>query len=211
MNIAVVSESSADEDGLRIVINAILPAATFADGVSLRRRGWPAVIREMPVLLRGLHYNFPHVDALVVVVDSDDSPIHKIEHDGAVGGDPQCRLCALRDVTRKTLSSVRAVANRAPLRVAIGLAVPAIEAWYQAVRDPQASEAAWLSLTSDGKPHQHRRKQLKRDAYGVETLFGPSARNRTIEAAERVTAHLGELERLFPNGFAPLARALRSW
>src|SRR4051812_24290344 len=98
MKVAVLSESSADEAAIRILVNGILGGQTQeVPPLSYRSRGWPSVIRVLPAVLKYLHYR-TDADAVVVIADSDDSPIHQSAHDQAGGEDAQCRLCQLREV-----------------------------------------------------------------------------------------------------------------
>jgi len=105
MRLAVLSESEADEAFLRIVTEAI--AGEPADWQGYRRRayGVESVFEILPPLLKTLHRN-PDVDGLVVVVDSDDSPLHKPEHEPAYT-DERCRFCQLKALASRSLATAR--------------------------------------------------------------------------------------------------------
>jgi hypothetical protein len=96
MKVAVFSESPADEVAVRILVDATLGRATEPVALAgLRTRGWPAVKATLPVVIHQLHYN-TDADALVVVADSDDSPVHDPSHDVPGANTAGCRLCELR-------------------------------------------------------------------------------------------------------------------
>ncbi|MGD2108714.1 MAG: hypothetical protein PVI86_04920 [Phycisphaerae bacterium] len=210
MKVAILSESAADEAALRVLIDGILKVSTEPVApLRLRSRGWPSVRDILPSVLKHLHYQ-TDAEALVVVVDSDNSPIHSAEHDAPNGQEGDCRLCQIRSLVQETLSRVKAVPNRQPLKTAIGLAAPCIEAWY-CCGDADASEAAWARQLETGTNLRQRRLELKRKVYGTDR---PSAELETrcaVEQAKRLVQDLPQLERQFPNGFGPLARDVRGW
>ena len=76
MKVSVLSESSADEAAIRILVDGILGTETEPiPPPRLRTRGWPSVLKDVPTVVRHLHYR-TDADAFVLVVDSDDSPLH---------------------------------------------------------------------------------------------------------------------------------------
>src|SRR6185503_7936085 len=96
LEIALLSESPADEAALRILVVGAMrssrPVGFVAPG--LRARGWPSVAQVLPAVIRHLHFN-TKADALVVSVDSDDSVVHTPDRDAPEYYHPQCRLCQL--------------------------------------------------------------------------------------------------------------------
>jgi hypothetical protein len=83
MKVVVLSESSADEAAIRILVNGILGRETEdVSSLPLRSRGWPSVIKVLPTVIKFLHYQ-TDAEALVVIADSDDSPIHRSSHEQA--------------------------------------------------------------------------------------------------------------------------------
>src|SRR5215210_5665569 len=149
MKVVVLSESSADEAAVRILVNGILGRETQdVPSLPLRSRGWPYVLKVLPTVIRFLHYQ-TDVEALVVIADSDDSPLHQSSHDQAGNEEPGCRLCQLRNVFKETKLS--AVSGRSELKSAVGLAVPAIEAWYLCGIDLHVNEATWARKLGQGE------------------------------------------------------------
>jgi hypothetical protein len=144
MKLAVLCESSADEAALRILVDGILGQPTQAVALDQfrTRRGWTSVRADLPTVLRQVHYH-TDADGLAVVLDSDRSPPHDVAHEAPNKSDPHCRLCSLKAITVRTQSQLRPVANRSPVKVAIGMAVPTVEAWFRCGVDPQVTEAAW--------------------------------------------------------------------
>lgn len=210
MKVAVLSESPADEAAIRILLEGIMGRET--QGVSslpLRSRGWPAAIKILPTVIKFLHYR-TDAETLVVIADSDDSPIHRRTHEQAGGEDPQCRLCQLRRVTEVEKSRLAQVPGRDLIKSAIGLAVPAIEAWYLCGRDPQVSEATWARKLQSEKI-TYTRRTLKKKVYGTERPGLLLETRIAIESAKSLANNLSTLEHLFPNGFGYFAREARSW
>lgn len=204
MRVAILSESSADEAAVRILAQAILRTTTERhDNIPLRSRGWPSVLNVLRVVIKHLHYN-SLADGLIVVVDGNNSPIHAAAHD--TQPDARCRLCQLRGVITTTLPHLRAIPNRPALEWAVGVAVPAIEAWYLCGVNHQASEAGWRSgaLVRD-------RNELKRQVYGTSRPQLTVQTAKAREAAERLALNVTDLETRFPVGFGTLAIRLRSW
>jgi hypothetical protein len=210
MRLAVFSESPADEAAIRILTDGLLGRPTeAADLPALRTRGWPSVRQVLPAVMMNLHYGF-YADALVVLVDSDLSPVHLPEHDPPENAPEKCRLCQLRKVVSATLPKLRPVKNRQPLRVALGLAVPSLEAWFRCGHDAHVTEAAWLlALHSQQFPYDVRR--LKTEVYGTHRPSLLLETERMTQEATRLAQDLSALEKWFPNGFGAMAHAVRSW
>jgi hypothetical protein len=204
MKVAVVSESSADEAAIRILVDAVLATRTIPYDPALRHRGWPAVLRSLPAVITHLHYR-TDVDGLAVVADSDGEPLD----DSA-----RCRLVQMRREADRIVAGLRAVAGRAELKIAVGMAVPAIEAWYLCGRLPEATEAYWVGRLADGADGSQQRKHkmhLKHQAYGSHR---PSLQRETrmaVEHARRVCKKIDEMRAAFPFGFGALHDDLKQW
>jgi hypothetical protein len=158
-------------------------------------------------VIHHLHFN-TDTEILVVVVDSDDSVVHTPEHDAPSYFHPQCRMCQLRAVYRQTTKRLPRAHNRERVFRAIGIAVPAIEAWYLCGRDSAVTEAAWLSGQHSGQM-PYSRSELKWRVYGTDR---PSLPQETACAIREVSRHRHDLRRLehdFP-GFAALSADLRA-
>ncbi|MGA9770261.1 MAG: hypothetical protein WBV94_14575 [Blastocatellia bacterium] len=208
MKLAVFSESPADETAIRIIVEAILGAQTEPVALpSLRTRGWPSVRNVLPSVLKHLHYH-TDAEACIIVVDSDDSSVHQESHKFD-DTDEQCRVCQLNTSVNQTLQHVSSVSGRMPLKTAIGLAVPAIEAWYRCGIDPHITEAMLIQGPEAGS--RKLRNQLKRDVYGTDRPSLELETRRAIEEATRLIQNLDMIEHLFPNGFGTLARDVRGW
>lgn len=209
MKLAILSESPSDEAALRLLVEYVLGAPFSRVQASLRARGWPSVEQVLPSILRHLHFN-TEADGLVVVVDSDDSPVHTAEHEAPGYYHPYCRMCRLRAVFRRTLKNLPPARGRDRVLRAVGLAVPAIEAWYLCGRDASVTEAAWVTGQETGRT-PYTRRELKVLLYGTER---PSIPQQIHYATQEITRHRGDVRRLehdFPHGFGSLARDLRSW
>lgn len=160
----------------------------------------------MPAVLRHLHFN-TDADTLVVVVDADDSVVHTDEHDRPGYFHPHCRMCRLRAVYRQTARRFPAVHGRERVVRAVGVAVPAIEAWYLCGRDETVTEAAWREGRSAGRS-PYSRAELKLRVYGTDRPSLALEIERALAEVARHRADTRRLEHEFP-GFAALAADLR--
>lgn len=210
MKLAVFSESSADEEAIRILADALLDCETAPpDMPRLRTRGWPSVLQLLPAVVKHLHYR-TDADGLIVVADSNRSPVHLGRSDQECGAAGQCRLCLLRKGMAETQAQLARVTGRTPLKVAMGLAVPAIEAWYLCAVESGVSENAWhQGLESDHIPYTN--NSLKQKVYGTDRPSIELETEKAREAAQRLAGDLSSLEQQFPIGFGTLAGALRGW
>lgn len=210
MKIAVVSEFTPDEAAVKILTDSILEVET--ELVASRRwrpRGWPSLLNLLPTIIKDLHYN-TNADGLVVVVDSDETPCHDDSHEPAAFQSATCRLCQLRLVVAREVARLSAVPDREKLKFAIGLAVPAIEAWYHCGVDPHVNEATWIRKLQ-GERVSYDKASLKQKSYGSDRAPLTLRIDKAKEAAERLKNDLELLDRLFPNGFGSLRRDLQSW
>lgn len=209
LQLALLSESPADEAAVRVLAEYVLGGPFTLVMPALRARGWPSVEQVLPPILRHLHFA-TDADGLVVVVDSDDSVVHTHAHEAPGYHHAQCRVCRLRAAFRRTLRNLPPARGRSRVLRAVGLAVPAIEAWYLCGRDEAVTEGAWLRGQETGQP-PYTRRELKLRVYGTER---PSLPLEVARALAEVRRHHGDVRRLehdFPHGFGALARDLRTW
>lgn len=209
LNVALLSESPVDEAALRILVQAVLGQGFNQVTPTLRARGWPSVELVLPAVLRHLHFN-TKADGLVVVVDSDDSVVHTAEHEAPGYHHAGCRICRLRAVFRRTIRHLPPAQGRERVLRAVGLCVPALEAWLLCGRDTSITEAAWLEGQASGRP-PYTRSELKWKVYGTDRPSLPHAMERAVQEVSRHHGDLRRLENDFPNGFGALARDLRGW
>jgi len=208
MKLAVLSESPADETAIAILMEAVLGGHFKHVHPGLRARGWPSVEQVLPSIIRHLHFN-TDADGLVVVVDSDDSVVHTREHEAPSYFHPQCRMCRLRAVFRQTTKKFPPSHGRNRIFRGVGIAVPAVEAWYLCGRDEQVSEAAWIEGQVTGQS-PYTRAQLKFRVYGTDRPNLQLETQRAVEEVRRQRHDLRRLENDFP-GFAALTADMRSW
>ncbi|MDI1320511.1 MAG: hypothetical protein PSW75_10025 [bacterium] len=209
MKLALLSESPADEAALRVLVEYVLGGPFTQVAPALRARGWPSVEQVLPPILRHLHFN-TDADGLVVVCDSDDSVVHTAEHEAPGYYHPGCRICRLRGVFRRTIKNLPPAHGRDRVLRAVGVCVPAIEAWYLCGRDTSVTEAAWVHGQAAGRP-PYSRRELKWRVYGTERPTLPHELKRAVQEVSRHHGDLRRLENDFPQGFGSLARDLRSW
>jgi hypothetical protein len=108
------------------------------------------------------------------------------------------------------MSQVMPRKDRPALRIAIGLAVPMIDAWYLFGKDHQVGEAAWRAGLAAGKP-PFSKDELKKQVYGTPRPSLERATEVAVAEARRVSANLAGLEAAFPCGFGSLFKTIRSW
>lgn len=209
MKVAILSESRADEAAIRVLVDGLLGFSTEPVTMPpLRTRGWPSVVHVLPTVLRHLHFR-TDADALVVVVDSDDSPAHVSAHETEAERDVACRLCRLRSCADEVLQSLSPLQGRRQICTILGLAVPCIEAWYRVGRESHTSERAWSTKLSEGGGLRQQRLALKELVYGTDRPSLELETTKAIEEANRLVGLLDQLERLFPGGFGSLSRGVR--
>ena len=211
MNVAVLSESPADEAAIRILIEGILGGETQAapQPASLRGRGVDSVFSLLPAIVKHLHYR-TQADALVVVVDSNHTPVQERPSDRSLPQAKRSRLARLKETVDEVRPELRAMPGREPLKFAVGLAVPAIEAWYLCGLQTGVSEGAWQRGLRDSRD-PYNRGELKRHVYGTDRPSLDPETRRAAEEAHRLASCLDVLEDKFPIGFGSLAADVRSW
>lgn len=165
--------------------------------------------RDLPSVISAVHYN-SNAEALVVASDSDDTPVHISAHEDKE--DKKCRLCQLRKAVENTLSKLQTFEGKDLLKVAIGVPVPAIEAWYLFGVNPQVSENYWLRF-QNGEKIRYDRRKLKELVYGTHR---PSLQIETecaVKECQRIVENnlLDGLENDFPQGFGGMANEVRNW
>lgn len=209
MKIAILSEDESDEFALQILVEAILGEPVERPTLPpLRGRGWPSVRDDLAGVLTGLHYR-SDAEALVMVVDSDDEPLHDDHCDDVPCSKEKhgnCRHCELTRIIESTQRRLTPRRGRPPIKVALGIATPLIEAWYLSGQEPRATEAMWIQAG-----RHHNRLDLKEWAYGTSR----ANRARKMECAQahlhRVVEDLDSLRLNFQCGFVPLYDAVYSW
>ena len=207
MNVALLSESPADEAALRELVTGVLRVRPRFIAPGFRARGWPNVAQLLPAVIRHLHFN-TDAEALVVTVDADDSVVHGAAHERPGYFHPHCRMCQLRAVHRQTTKKLPPARGRERVLRAVGVAVPAIEAWYLCGRDPAVTEAAWVEGNARGaRPYS--RAELKLRVYATERPSLAHEIDCALREVERHRADSRRLEHEFP-GFAALAADLRA-
>ncbi len=209
MNIAVISESPADEAALKILIDAIIGETTVLVPVRLRPGGWPHVLKLLPAIIKSLHYDTT-VDGLAVVVDSDNSPVHVVEHQPEQQPRDGCRLCLLRSCIETTIVRLSPLSNRVDLKTAAGVAVPAIEAWYCCGVDAHVNEARWVGRLS-GEKINFTKNSLKVAVYGLNQPSLEVETEAAKAAANRLIQNIDQLAQLFPSGFGCFLADVRGW
>jgi hypothetical protein len=164
MKIGFFSESPADQAALAVFTGAILGAPPEPINMSLEAHGCTGVLSALDGVIKGLHYH-SDAEALVVVVDCNGTEAHSATHDKPDNSADDCRLCQARKIAAKARGRLSKRPAGPALKIAIGLAVPAIEAWYLFGKDHAVGEAAWHVALTDRRDHvkkKHYRQQLKK-------------------------------------------------
>ena len=206
MKIAHYSESPPDQAALAVVTEGVLGEPPEPVDVDLQAHGFGGLLKSLGAVFRGLYYH-SDADALVIVLDSDDTALHDRSHDDLPAGGENCRLCEARAIIKLAKKRMKSMPARADLKVAIGLAVPAIEAWYLAGRDHQVGESACLQ---HGRSVYTRHK-LKQLVYGSDRAAQEMMTECAVREARRIIANLKCIEDAFPAGFGSMAQEMRTW
>jgi hypothetical protein len=211
MKIAFFSESTADESALKILISGILEDEIEETDLpnKLIYRSSTHLDRDLPPVINAVYYN-SNAEALVVASDSDDTPVHIREHENKEND--KCRLCRLRKAVVSTLTKLKTLQGKDLLKVAIGVPVPAIEAWYLLGINPQVSSNYWLRF-QNGEKIKYDRKKLKEQVYGTSRPSLELETKRAIEEAARIVKNelLEGLKTNFPQGFGKMADEVKNW
>jgi hypothetical protein len=209
MKIGFLCESPADQAAMAVFAMGLLGQEPEPIKMSLAAHGVSGVFNVLNGVYRGLHYGY-EADGLVVVVDCDEAELHEPAHDLSENAGEKCRLCQLRKVIKKAQNHVKPLAARKELKVAIGLAVPAIEAWYLVGKEKQVGEAIWkVGLNSNRPPFT--KQSLKKMVYGTDRPSLELETARAVSEAERIIKKIEDLEIAFPAGFGSMAKEIRSW
>lgn len=209
MKLVFFGESTADQRALTVFTEGILGEPPEVVDMGLEAHGVSGVLSTLAGIYRGVYYN-SDAEGLVVVVDNDDAELHDSDHDKSAESGEDCRLCEVRKIIARAGKHLKAKPGRAGLRVAIGVAVPAIEAWYLVGREHQVGEAAWrVGLAANRPPFT--RLKLKELVYGNTR---PSLEEETecaVREARRIIGNIKAIETAFPIGFGLMASEIRSW
>jgi hypothetical protein len=173
-----------------------------------RRQGFPSVLSLLPTALRYLHFRRT-ADAIVVVVDSDESTVHQPQHQDSA--DSSCRHCQLRALADRTLTRLPPIQGFPPIKTAIAVPTPSIEAWYLFGSDPRCSEAQWKMRQDAGISAVSEIRALKERVYGGYPASLDLMTSHAVQYAEGLKESIVQLEGFFPNSFGLLATELRTW
>jgi hypothetical protein len=211
MRVAILSESEDDEEAVHILIDGILGSSTqLVAHPHLRARGWPSIRNILSSVLKYLHYQ-TDAEALVVVVDSDDSLVHQPSHNPLNTAFQECRLCQLHAIVTHTQEHLRPrVTPLRTIKVTVELVVPTIEAWYRYGLDPHVTEAAWVQAQHQ-RQYPYTRSALKVAVYNTERPSRTLKSRRATEEARRLVQNLQGLKECFPNGFGTLIDQMHDW
>jgi hypothetical protein len=211
MKVAIVSESPADTTAIHILLEALAGRRIeLVKDARLRAGGWPSMLHAIDVELKYLHYR-TDAHALIAVADSDDSPVHEPAHESSGSAVESCRVCRLRAKIGSIQANLRPRHLSYRIGVAIGLAVPALEAWLLCGRNPHAAEGKFIRERQAGNSLFTLRKELKRELYGTESPTLENAKACATREATRLAQNLSQLEEQFPLGFKPFAQMIRTW
>lgn len=208
MKIGYYCESSADRAALQVFTAALLGQPPEPISMDLEAHSVPGFFGALDGVFRGVHYR-SDAEGLVVVVDADHSPIHETAHDQPGQDLDTCRLCQIRKIIARARNQLKP-RHGSPLRVAIGLAVPAIEGWLLVGKEPQVGEAAWLAGMKESRL-PFAKPQLKRLVYGTERPSVELLAEYAEREAKRIAENIQALEDAFPAGFGQMAQEIRSW
>jgi hypothetical protein len=209
MKIGFFSESRADQAALAVFAEGILGVPPEPINKDLEAHGVASVLHMLDGVIRGVHYT-SDAEGLVIVVDCDDTTLHQTSHDAPGGRNEFCRFCQVRTIVERAQNQLKPMPTKPRLRVAIGLTVPAIEAWYLVGKNHEVSEAAWLvGCAANKRPFT--RPQLKQMVYGTDRPSLELEMKCAVEETRRIISNMPAIESAFPIGFGLMAKEIRSW
>ena len=210
MKITFFGESKSDDVILRHLIEGILEEKIEEKdvGKKLQFRSSSHLVKNLPVVIRSVHYN-SDAEFLVIASDSDDTPVHIAEHD--INENEKCHICLLRKIVDKLLNEFQS-GGQEILKIAVGVSVPAIEAWLLFGKNPHVSENYWIRFQNSEKI-TYTRKKLKKELYGGEHIPENIRIETAKKAIQRIVENdlLSDLENAFPQGFGSLSNEVKTW
>ena len=132
------------------------------------------------------------------MLHSNNSPVHDADFGQSCANAAKCRICQIHELIAQC--SLKPMSDYGPIKIAIGLAVPAIEAWYLCGSNPNVSEGAWIrGMQEDRYPYT--KKQLKEFVYGTDRPSLAIETERAVAETQRVAQDLEQLKSRFRRGF----------
>ena len=211
MKVAIVSESVADETALATLVAPLISGPLSLVSYRVRKHGgWTTLMQALPNIVCSVYYA-TDAEGIIFVLDSDDAPIHNDQHNSSDPQNAECRICQVEQTVAMALRRLHNRPVGAALQIAVGLAIPAIEAWFLCGVDHQVSEASWINARRQNTiPYS--RPDLKRRLYGTDRPSLDQETAAMVREANRLAAgQIQLLEQNFPLGFGLLATELRSW
>ena len=209
MKIGILSESDIDEAAYKILVESVLGQSVDLYKDYRDRGGWFTAKKMVQWIMRQLH--FAGADGFVFIGDSDSTPPHTADHETHADGDPKCRLCQIKKLVAKTLADLPPRAGRPPLKIAVGMATPVIEAWLLSGDDPHCTEARFRDDHLNGRLTHQTRLDLKKQKYGSLKASSDIRMQRTLTNAHRIARDIEQLEQRFQFGFGHLRNDLAQW
>ncbi|MCH8260560.1 MAG: hypothetical protein IIC46_10185 [Planctomycetes bacterium] len=209
MKIGILSESEVDEAAYKILVESILghPVDLFKD--YQKRGGWSQAKKLIRPIILDLHYS--GADGFVFVGDSDSTPPHIASHYQLDEVPEDCRLCEIRRLARSLIETLPARSGQPQLKVAVGMATPAIEAWLLSGIDAHCTETRFRDDHSNGRLTRQTRLDLKIKKYGSLHASSDIKMRHTLENANRIAEDLDGLQQRFQFGFGHLRNDLAQW
>lgn len=204
MKIAVLAESLADRRAIEVLASAILDREIEFEAIQPRSGGFHAVVSAIGPTLRSLHYR-RLADGLIVVVDSDNTPVDPQDADG--------RVQRIQNGIAQVQANLTSMPDFDPIKTAVGVAAPSLEAWLLFGIDNQCTETSWIVRMNEGQLSATEIRRLKEKLYGTDR---PDLVLETERMVGRSTDLIREdrleaLAQAFPYGFGQLLNDLRGW
>jgi len=208
MKVAFLSESPADKAALTVLVGAILERPIEVPNIDPDARSLPSLFNQIGPVVRALHFG-SDAEALVVVVDGDESAPHDISH---VSSKEQssCHFCKLIEEVAQARKRLRKRDGQQDLKIALGVAVPAIEAWYLVGKNHEVGEARWLQGINSKEPPFDKRA-IKKEVYATERPSLELEIKIATDECRRLAGDVGRIVSAFPIGFGLLSDEIQSW
>ena len=166
MKIGFYCESPADQAALAVFVEGILGEPPEPINMDIEGHGVTGVLSTLDGVIRGVYYN-SDADGLVIVVGGERHRIAQQRNLRCCKLAERCRMCQLRKIIAGPESVEGHTRAYCLEGVAVGLTVPAIEAWYLVGKNHEVGEAL-LDCPVVRRNRRPFTSQLKQEIYGTE-------------------------------------------
>jgi hypothetical protein len=210
MKIGFYCESPADQAAMAVFAEGILGEPPEPISTPLEGQSMPRFLHALDGVFRGIYFN-SDAEGLIIVCDADNTGLHDPDREAPAGCGQHCRYCRCHKIIAAVRQQLKPRPRGQELKVAIGLAVPTIEAWYLVGKNHQVGEAQWAVGLQQGGQIPFTSPQLKTMVYKTARPPIELETERAVAEARRIIQDVSAIETAFPKGFGLMAQEIRRW